>query len=147
MDAPIREVLSRKGSAVHSVARDSTVFEAITVMEEVGVGSLVVIDGKAVVGMITERDYLRHVALKGRSSRTTAVHEIMSSPVACVSEDDSIQHGLSVMTEKRCRHLPVIGAGGLAGLVSIGDLVKEIVSVQATEIRFLRDYIGGNYPG
>jgi len=148
METPIRDVLARKGSTVHTVGLDASVFEAITQMEEVRVGSLVVVDGDEVAGMLTERDYLRRVALQGRSSRTTAVREIMSAPVVCASLDESVQYALAVMTEKRCRHLPVVGErGGLAGLVSIGDLVKQIVREQKGEIRFLHDYISGKYPG
>ncbi len=148
METPIRDVIAKKGSTVHTIGRDATVFEAITLMEEVRVGSLVVTEGEGeVVGMLTERDYLRKVAIQGRASRTTAVHEIMASPVVCVDLDDSVSHALSVMTEKRCRHLPVVGPDGLAGLVSIGDLVKQIVRVQKSEIRFLHDYIEGKYPG
>ena len=147
MKTPVGEILGEKGPNVHTTHRDDTVFAAIERMEELRVGCLVVTDGDNVCGIITERDYLRQIALKGRSSRTTNVSEIMSYPVVCAHAEDTVEHCMAVMTQKRCRHLPVVGPAGLVGLVSIGDLVKHIASAQETEIRWLHDYIQGTYPG
>ena len=147
MKTLVGEILKAKSPGVHTTHPNNTVFAAIEQMEELRVGCLVVADGDEVCGVITERDYLRKVTIKGRSSRTTNVSEIMSYPVVCVHVEDTVERCMAVMTEKRCRHLPVVGPDGLAGLVSIGDLVKHIVSAQETEIRFLNDYIQGKYPG
>ena len=143
----LSEILKAKGPDVYTTHRNDTVFAAIKRMEELRVGCLVVTDGDEICGIVTERDYLRQIALKGRSSRTTNVGEIMSYPVVCVHVEDTVERSMAVMTEKRCRHLPVVGPAGLAGLVSIGDLVKHVASAQETEIRFLHDYIQGKYPG
>ena len=105
-------------------------FAAIQRMEELRVGCIVVIDDDKVCGIVTARDYLRQIAIKGRSSRTTNVGEIMSYPVVCAHIEDTVERCMAVMTEKRCRHLPIVGPTGLAGLVSIGDLVKRIASAQ-----------------
>jgi CBS domain-containing protein len=137
----ISEVLRRKGSRVLTVDPHSTVFDAITQMVRHGVGALIVIQDDAVLGILTERDYLRKVAIEGRTSRTTLVHEIMSSPVLAISPNEDLDQCLAVMTEKRVRHLPVIEQGELVGLVSIGDLVKYKVVEQQGEIDRLFDYI------
>ena len=144
--ALISELLSHKGSEVLTIDRGETVYRAIEVMESRHVGSLVVTDETGVCGMLTERDYLRKVALKGRSSKTTRVDEIMSSPVVCACSEDSVKQCMTVMTEKRCRHLPVVDGGKLVGVVSIGDLVKQITMDQKADIRMLSDYISGKYP-
>ena len=143
----VSEILKAKGPNVYTTHQNFTVFAAIQRMEELHVGCLVVTDDDEVCGIVTERDYLRQVAIKGRSSRTTNVGEIMSYPVVCAHVEDTVEQCMAVMTEKRCRHLPIVGPTGLAGLVSIGDLVKHVVTAQKTEIRFLSDYIQGNYPG
>ena len=145
--ALILEVLQVKGDDVHRIASTATVYEAIEKMESAGIGSLVIMEGERVAGMLTERDYLRKVALKGRSSKTTAVAEIMSTPVCVTEPTATIESALAVMTEKRCRHLPVVEGGKLTGLVSIGDLVKHLVREQEAHIRHLHDYIQGTYPG
>ena len=147
MKTCVTEILKAKGPSVYTTDRNTTVFAAIERMEELRVGCLVVTEGDEVCGIVTERDYLRQIAIKGRSSRTTNVGEIMSYPVVCAHVEDTVEHCMAVMTEKRCRHLPVIGPAGLAGLLSIGDLVKHVAAAQKAEIRWLHDYIQGKYPG
>ena len=142
----VSELLKAKGPDVYTTHRNDTMFAAIKRMEELHVGCLVVTDGDEVCRIVTERDYLRQIALKGRSSRTTTGSEVMSYPVVCVHLEDTVEHCMAIMTEKRCRHLPVVGPDGLAGLVSIGDLVKHVASAQEIELRFLHDYIEGKYP-
>ncbi len=146
--ALIADVLQLKGSEVLTIDRGETVYRAIEIMENRRVGALVVTgpeDGPC--GMVTERDYLRKVALHGRSSKTTRVDEIMSAPVFCARPDDTIEQCMSMMTQKRCRHLPVVSGGKLAGIVSIGDLVNQLTLDREADIRLLNDYITGNYPG
>lgn len=145
--ALIKDLLDHKGPEVLTIDRGETVYRAIEMMESRRVGSLIVTDESGVCGMVTERDYLRKVALKGRSSKTTRVDEIMSSPVVCARTADTVQQCMSVMTERRCRHLPVVDGGKLVGVVSIGDLVKQLTEDQKADIRLLSDYITGKYPG
>jgi CBS domain-containing protein len=141
----VRDILRTKGSQVHTIDRWATVYAAIDSMTQQNVGALVVVEGDHVCGIVTERDYLRKIALQGRSSRTTTVDEILSSPVVCVRPEDTVADCLATMTQERCRHLPVQGDEGLAGVVSIGDCVKQLVREQRTEIRHLQDFIQGRY--
>jgi CBS domain-containing protein len=141
IDTPIRTLLEKKGREVFTVQADQTVYAAIAEMEVRNVGSLIVKDGDKVVGIITERDYLRKVILKGRASKETAVSTIMSTGLHTVSPEDTVSTALSLMTEKRCRHLPVFDGDQLVGLVSTGDLVKEIMSRQKFMIQLLKDYM------
>jgi CBS domain-containing protein len=143
----ISVILHDKGPAVFTIADSATVYEAISEMNEKGVGCLVVMGGEAIRGVVTERDYLRKVILKGRSSKATPITEIMSSKVVVAAPQDSIEYCMGVMTEKRIRHLPVVEGGKLAGLVSVGDLVKQVSRDQKAEIKYLTDYISGKYPG
>ena len=146
--ARVDEVLQRKGSEVLTIDRAETVYRAIEIMESRHVGALVVMDpGGGPCGMVTERDYLRKVALHGRSSKTTRVDEIMAEPVLCAQPDDTIEQCMAVMTQRRCRHLPVVSGRKLVGIVSIGDLVKQLTRDQKADIRLLNDYISGKYPG
>jgi CBS domain-containing protein len=114
-------------------------------MAEKSVGTIVILSGEQLVGIISERDYARKVVLKGKLSKETLVSEIMSSPVTTVDPDRTADECMRLMTEKRIRHLPVMDQGKLVGVVSIGDLVKAIVSVQAETIQYLSDYIGGKH--
>ena len=139
----VRKILEGKESGVLTIEKDATVYQAIERMAENNVGSLVVMDGDDVVGIVTERDYLRDVALKGRSSKSTTISEIMSSQVIFAQPDDSIQICMAVMTEHRFRHLPVTGPDGLVGVVSLGDLVNQLLEDKIGEIQELRDYIQG----
>jgi CBS domain-containing protein len=142
----IELVLKKKGSQVHSINSQATVYEALQMMAERGAGALVVMDGSELVGMVSERDYARKVVLAGRSSREMKVSELMTSPAVTVSIHKTVDECMQVMTEKRCRHLPVVKEGRLAGVVSIGDLVHWIITAQDLAIRQLEDYIAGKYP-
>lgn len=143
---PISVVLAQKGPLVVSIQSDATVFDAITVMSEKNVGALPVLEKGRLVGMISERDYTRKVTLKGKLSRETSVQEIMSRQVSVAKPDDSIEECMRLMTEKHLRHLPVMEGDKMIGIVSIGDLVKWIISVQAETIDQLQKYIAGAYP-
>lgn len=134
---------SKPEHRVHTVSPTSTVLEAISLMADKGIGALVVIEGEEVVGIVSERDYARKIALMERSSYNTEVGEIMSTNVITVSPEQSNEHCMALMTEKRLRHLPVIEAGKLIGLISIGDLVKDIISDQKFMIEQLEGYIRG----
>jgi len=142
----VREVLAVKGSTVHSVEASATVFEAITRMVAANVGALLVVEEGRLCGIVTERDYLRRVAVQGRTSRDTLVREIMTAEVVCVPRDAEVSECLALMSERRIRHLPVLDGGALAGVVSIGDLVRQVASDRAAEVRMLSDYISGRYP-
>ena len=137
----VKDVLSHKGSAVHSIEPDATVHDAVVMMVEANVGSLLVINEGAIVGILTERDYLRRVALSDRPQQTIHVSEVMSAPVVTVTSDAEIEDCLAMMTERRFRHLPVVDDGTLTGVVSIGDLVKARGAEQSTQIKVLHEYI------
>jgi len=142
----VSEILSYKRPEVWSVAPDSTVLQAIGVMADKNVGALPVLDGDRLVGIISERDYTRKVALKGRSSRETPVRDIMSPHLAVASLDETIVECMRVMTERKVRHLPVLDGQRLVGIISIGDLVNWIISAQTAAIDQLEKYITGEYP-
>ena len=145
--AKVTDILSRKGSDVFTVDPDTTVYDAIGTMVDRGVGSLLVVREKEILGILTERDYLRKVALEGRSSRETPVREIMSSNIICIGKEHDVEEVLAIMSEARIRHLPVLDGSGLAGLVSIGDCVKQVSRDREAQVRYLTDYIADGYPG
>ena len=147
LNDPIDLILEQKGNDVYSIPPQATVYEALDMMAEREVGALPVIDGTDLVGMFSERDYARKVILAGRSSREMKVREIMSSPVISVQPSTTIDECMQHMTDKRCRHLPVVEDGRVVGLVSLGDLVNWIINVQEQTIHELEDYISGDYPG
>ena len=139
----VRELLDEKGRNVWSIGPDATVYDALKLMADQQIGSLIVLEGERVAGIITERDYARSVILKGRASKDTRVREIMTTRPVCAAPDQTSEECMAVMTEKRVRHLPVIDGDRLVGLVSIGDLVKSIISEQQFIIEQLEHYISG----
>jgi CBS domain-containing protein len=141
----ISEILNHKGSAVWSIRPDATVFEAIQLMAEKNVGALLVMDGEQLVGLISERDYTRKVALRGKTSKELKVREILAGNLVTATPTHTVESCLHLMTDHRVRHLPVLDSGKVAGLVSIGDLVNWVISTQDTTIRQLETYISG-YP-
>ncbi|MGH8435136.1 MAG: CBS domain-containing protein [Pseudomonas sp.] len=140
----VAEILkSKPHSDIYSVSSTASVLDAITLMAEKGIGALVVLDGEQLVGIVSERDYARKVALLERSSLNTSVSEIMTAEVITVDPRQSNQLCMQLMTDKRLRHLPVLDGGKLIGLLSIGDLVKDIIAEQQTLIHQLEQYIRG----
>jgi CBS domain-containing protein len=141
----ISEILSHKGTHVWFISPEATVFEAIQLMSDKNVGALLVTEADKLVGIISERDYTRKVVLKGKSSRETAVREILSGRVIHASPANTVEECMRLMTDHRIRHLPVLEEGRIVGIVSIGDLVNWIISAQTTRISQLQTYIAG-YP-
>jgi len=139
----VKHLLDSKGRHIISVAPDSSVLDAIKLMAEKTVGSLVVMNDEELVGIITERDYARKVIIKGRSSETTRVAEIMSPNVLTTSSAETVNTCMEMMTELRIRHLPVVEDNRIIGMISIGDLVEAIISDQQEEIEQLEQYISG----
>ena len=143
MDTKIQILLDRKGHDVYSIQADRTVYEAITQMDAQNVGGLIVKEGEKVVGIVTERDYMRKVILRHRSSKETAVEKIMTRNLVSITPDHTVKDAMTLVTENRCRHLPVFKDGQLDGILSIGDLVKSIITNQESEIHLLQDFISG----
>ena len=140
----VRDVLQKKGDDIWSVAPGTRVYKALELMAEKNCGAVLVIDQERLVGILSERDYARKVILKGKSSKDTPVEEIMSREVLCVQPDKTIDDCMALMTDKRVRHLPVVkGEETLVGLISIGDVVKELISEQEFIIHELESYISG----
>jgi CBS domain-containing protein len=139
-------ILAHKGSAVWSIAPDATVFDAIQLMADKNVGALPVVENGGLVGIISERDYTRKVILKGKSSKETPVKDIMTRELVTAQPGDSVTECMQAMTEKRVRHLPVVEGAKMIGLISIGDLVRRIISAQTATIDNLEKYITGDYP-
>ena len=145
-NSSISEILGHKGSAVWSISPNATVFEAIQLMADKNIGAVLVTDKEKLVGIVSERDYTRKVALKGKSSKELKVREILSEHLVHVAPNQSVEECLRLMTDHRVRHLPVLEGGKIAGVISIGDLVNWVISTQGTTIRQLETYISG-YPG
>jgi CBS domain-containing protein len=139
-------ILAHKGSAVWSIAPHATVFDAIQLMADKNVGALPVVENEKLVGIISERDYTRKVILKGKLSKETPVREIMTLELITANPGDGIAECMHLMTDKRIRHLPVLEETRMVGLISIGDLVKRIISAQTATIDNLEKYITGDYP-
>ncbi|HET8865219.1 MAG TPA: CBS domain-containing protein [Gracilimonas sp.] len=143
----VNEILNQKGREVYSVKPDETVYNTIAKMAELNVGALLVMEQNKLAGIISERDYRNKVILKGRTSKTTAVKEIMTNKVIQVKPNDTVNLCMQLMTEHKIRHLPIVDEDIVVGVISIGDLVKTIIAKQKVEIDSLRNYIGGSYPG
>ena len=141
----ILEIIKGKGGMVLSVDEGDSVFEAISLMAEVNVGAVLDKKGDTISGIFTERDYLQKIALDSKSSRETAVSEVMSSPVITASPKETVQECMETMTTCRCRHLPVVKGEKLLGIVSIGDLVKKMLEDKEAEVEQLNQYIAGSY--
>ena len=139
-------ILKNKGSQIWSLTPDATVYEAIVMMSEKNVGALLVVSEGKLVGIISERDYARKVILQGKSSKEILVGEVMTSPVITVTPDHTVDECMRIMTSHHIRHLPVLEGEKLAGAISIGDLVKAVISTQAETIQHLGNYITGKYP-
>jgi CBS domain-containing protein len=137
----VSQILQAKKGPTWTVAPKSTVYDALSTMAEKDIGALVVVEGDVVTGLFSERDYARKVILQGKASKDTLVEEIMTDEVICVSPDQSISKCMALMTDKRIRHIPVLDQGRLVGLISIGDVVKAIITEQQIIINHLEDYI------
>ena len=142
----VAEILkSKPDGAVHSIAPSASVLDALKSMAELRIGALLVMEGKDIVGILTERDYARKIALMGRTSLTTLVSDVMTTAVMYVQPTQSSEECMALMTQNRLRHLPVVQNGELLGLISIGDLVKDIISQQQFIIAQLEHYISGKH--
>src|SRR5258708_37378029 len=142
----VSAILAHMGSAVRSIAPNATVFDAIQHMADKNVGALPVVENGRLAGIISERDYTRKVILKGKSSKETPVRDIMTQELVTAGAGDSVTVCMRLMTDKRIRHLPVMEGSKMVGLVSIGDLVRRIISAQTATIDNLEKYITGDYP-
>jgi signal-transduction protein with cAMP-binding, CBS, and nucleotidyltransferase domain len=139
----VQHLLDSKGRDIISISADASVLDAIKIMADRAIGSLLVMQGDALQGIVTERDYARKVIVKGRSSETTQVGEIMTSEVCTASMQDTVNNCMTVMSDRKIRHLPVVDDGVVVGMISIGDLVQAIISDQQEEIEHLEHYISG----
>ena len=139
----VTEILDAKGREVWSVTPESTVFDALRVMAEKGIGAVLVMEDEHLVGIFTERDYARKVVLEGRTSRQSPVRDVMTRKVLCVSPDRTVDQCMALMTDERARHLPVVDHKQVIGVVSIGDLVKAVIAEQQHLIEELQHYISG----
>ncbi len=143
----IGDVLERKGRRLHTVGPQSTVVEAVDTMCSAHVGALVVMEGDLPVGIFSERDLMTRVILARLDPAGTLVEEVMTRRVFCVGPNTTVQEAMAIMTDRRCRHLPVMVGGRTCGLISIGDLVRRLSQEKDVELRLLEDYIAGKYPG
>ena len=138
-----KDIIRFKGKTVHAVRPDDTVLAALGVMAEHDIGAVLVVEGDELLGILSERDYARKVVLLGRASRDSPVRLIMTANVVCVPPNRTVAECMGLMTERRCRHLPVVENGRVIGLVSIGDLVKAMIDEQEFTIKQLKNYIAG----
>ena len=139
----VKEILEAKGTEIWSVQPSDTVLDSLRLMADKGIGSLLVMDGEKLMGIVTERDYARKVILEGKSSKDTSVSDVMTRKVLCVSPERTVDECMALMTDKRARHLPVVDHKRVIGVVSIGDLVKTLINEQQILIDQLQHYISG----
>ncbi len=147
IDVEVSALLQSKGTQVYSISPETHVFDAIQLMADKNVGALVVLSEGRVLGIFSERDYTRKVVLHGKSSKRTAVRELLSTPVISAGPNSSVEECMRLMTTYRVRHLPILDDQKLVGVISIGDLVNWTISAQSTAINQLQNYIAGQYPG
>lgn len=143
MHTPVSQLLQMKGHQIYAVAPDDSVYEAVRRMSEFGVGALVVLDGETLAGIVSERDYARKVVLQGRLSKETPVADIMTRSVVTAAPAQTVRDCMKLMTERKIRHLPVVDGDRVIGMLSIGDLVKQIITTQQAQIEQLQNYIAG----
>jgi CBS domain-containing protein len=139
----VKEILEAKGTEIWSVQPSDTVLDSLRLMSDKSIGSLLVMDGEKLMGIVTERDYARKVILEGKSSKDTSVSDVMTRKVLCVSPERTVDECMALMTDKRARHLPVVDHKRVVGVVSIGDLVKTLINEQQILIDQLQHYISG----
>ncbi|MEC5384574.1 CBS domain-containing protein [Uliginosibacterium sp. H3] len=144
MSTSVHEILSGKSSKIHSVTPDTSVYEALDLMARTDISAVLVLEGERLVGIFTERDYARKVALRGRNSKDTRIREVMTENLLTVSPSQDVDDVMAIMTENRFRHLPVVDRGRLAGIVTIGDAVKAVMEEQRQTIAQLSSYISGD---
>jgi len=137
----VSDILDHKGRDVISIDGDATVFDAVKVMVDANVGALLVTGAGGIEGIFTERDYLRRIAVEGRTSRETKVREVMSAPVIVVTPETSVEETMAIMTDRKIRHVPVVVEGDVVGVVTIGDLVAQQSRQQSFQIQYLTEYI------
>ena len=140
---PVSSILRHKGNGVWSIAPDASVYQAISIMAEKGIGALPVVADGRLIGILSERDYARKVVLQSRSSKDTLVSEIMTTPVVSVGSSNTVEDCMRTMTLQLIRHLPVVDEGRILGIVSMGDLVRKVISTQGEIIQHLEEYISG----
>ncbi len=144
----IQELLEAKSQKkIHSVGPEASVMDAVVTMVENNVGAILVLDGDQIKGIMSERDYLRFITAKGRTARDTPVSELMTTKIIYTTPGATLNQVMGIMTEARIRHIPVLDEGRLLGIISIGDLVKQIADNQEVHLNFLQEYISDNYPG
>lgn len=143
MHTPVSQLLQMKGTQIYAVAPQDSVYEAVRRMSEYGIGALVVLDGDTLAGIVSERDYARKVVLQGRQSKETPVADIMTRNVYTTAPTQTVRDCMKLMTERKIRHLPVVDDGRVIGMLSIGDLVKQIITTQQAQIEQLQNYIAG----
>jgi len=144
---PIKTLLEQKALSVHSLPPEASVFDAVTLMAEKGSGSVLIMKDGKIVGVVSERDCARKIVLRDLSPKKTTLQDIMTSPVITVGPQETADVCMKIMTEKRIRHLPVVEGGKIVGVISIGDIVKWLVTKQGETIKHLENYISGSYPG
>ena len=146
MTTRVADILRHKGSRVVTTPPMTTVYDAIATMVKHNVGSILITDGDALAGIFTERDYLRRIILQGRTSRNTRIDEVMTTDVIEAAPHHTLEACMAAMTEKRCRHLPVVDDGMIVGIISLGDCVKALLNEAEARVQNLTEYITGQYP-